>query len=204
MGTGSLSGPAMAWGRARGSTRWSTAASPGRCRGAGPTGTPRCSSPIMEALARPGRTAPDETGRGARRQRGTPGARGTGTAQGAGSPARSPSRRTRKRPGADAGAKAGASIPPAPPPAPSAPSSSAPLRPTSNGGRRPPATDEPALVHTAGLLIQTILTRPTKETRTRWFGHRGVEGHDGFRLLCSVGLLEQMTSVFYFVSPSFG
>ena len=81
----------------------------------------------------------------------TPRARGVGTAQGAGSPARSPSRRTRKRPGADAGAKAGASTPPAPPPAPSAPSSIGPSRPTSNGGRRPPATDEPALVHTTGL-----------------------------------------------------
>lgn len=54
--------------------------------------------------------------------------------QGAGSPARSPSRRTRKRPGADAGAKAGASTPSPPPPIPSAPSSSAPSRPTSNGG----------------------------------------------------------------------
>ena len=89
---------------------------------------------------------------------------GAGTAQGAGSPARSPSRKTRKRPGADAGAKAGATTPSPPPPAPSAPSSSRPSRPTSNGGHWPPATDALAIVHTAGLLIHKIHTRPAKET----------------------------------------
>ena len=61
---------------------------------------------------------------------GIPGARGAGTAQGAGSPAISPSGRTRKRPGADAGASA----PSPPPPTPCATSSSRPSRPTSNGG----------------------------------------------------------------------
>lgn len=139
--------------------RWPRAAAPSRCRGTRPAGTPRCSSPIMETLAaaHPDRTrcAPTK-GHSSRARR--------GHCRGAGSPARSRSRRTRKRSGADAGAKAGASTPSPPPPTPSAPSPSAPSRPTGNRRHQPPAADEPAIVHTAALLIHTILTRPTKET----------------------------------------
>ena len=111
------------------------------------------------AVARPGRTAPDGSGRGARRQgvllarEGRALARlaypgelgGAPRARGAGSPARSPSRRTRKRAGADVGTKAGASTLSTPPPTPSATSLSAPSRPTGNGGHWLLATDELAI-----------------------------------------------------------